>query len=78
MTGLHRALTSTPSNKLERARPNHPTNISADLTNALVAEWKQVPAAMVQHLVQSLPRGVGGCYSSKWGTNSILMPMILE
>ena len=29
-----------------------------DLTNALVAEWKQVPAAMVQHLVESFPRRV--------------------
>ena len=27
-----------------RARPNHPTSVH-DLTNALVAEWKQVPAA---------------------------------
>ena len=27
-----------------------------DLTNALVAEWKQVPAAMFQHLGESLPR----------------------
>ena len=29
-----------------------------DLTNALVTEWKQVPAAMFQHLVESLPRRV--------------------
>ena len=29
-----------------------------DLTNALVAEWKQVPAAMFKHLVESLPRRV--------------------
>jgi hypothetical protein len=42
--------------ELERrlqARPNRPTSVS-DLTNALVAEWKQVPAAMFQHLVESL------------------------
>ena len=32
-----------------RARPNRPTSVP-DLTNALVAEWKQVPAAMSQHL----------------------------
>jgi hypothetical protein len=37
------------------ARPNHPTSVP-DLTNALVAELKQVPAAMFQHLVKSLPR----------------------
>ena len=31
-----------------------------DLTNALVAEieWKKVPAAMFEHLVESLPRRV--------------------
>ena len=40
-----------------QARPNRPTSVS-DLTNALVAEWKQVPAAIFQHLVGSLPRGV--------------------
>ena len=37
-----------------RTRPNRPTSV-ADLTNALVAEWKQVPAAMIQHQVESLP-----------------------
>ena len=40
-----------------RARPNRPTSVP-DLTNGLVAEWKQVPAAMFQHLVESLPRRV--------------------
>ena len=33
-----------------RARPNRPTSVP-DLTNALMAEWKQIPAAMFQHLV---------------------------
>jgi hypothetical protein len=28
-----------------RARPNHPTSVP-NLTDALVAEWKQVPAAI--------------------------------
>jgi hypothetical protein len=27
-------------------------NINADLTNVLVAEWKQFPVAMFQHLVE--------------------------
>jgi hypothetical protein len=36
---------------------------------ALAAEWKQVLTAVFQYLVE---------YSSKGGTNSILMPMILE
>ncbi|CDQ66764.1 unnamed protein product [Oncorhynchus mykiss] len=33
-----------------RARPNRPTSVP-DLTNAFVAEWKQVPTAMFQHLM---------------------------
>ena len=40
-----------------RARSNHPTSVP-NLVNALVAEWKQVPAAMFQHLVESRPRRV--------------------
>ena len=40
-----------------RARPNRPTSVP-DLTNALVAERKQVPTAMFQHLMESLPRRV--------------------
>ena len=36
---------------------NRPTSVS-NLTNALVAEWKKVLAAMFQHLVESLPRRV--------------------
>ena len=40
-----------------RAGPNHPTSVP-NLTNALVAEWKQVPVAMFQHIVESLPRQV--------------------
>ena len=49
-----------------------------DLTNALVAEWKQVPAAMFQHLVESLPRRVEAVIAVRAGTYSILMPMFLE
>ena len=43
-------------NELEgrlRARPNHLTSMP-NLPNALVAEWKQVPATMFQHLVERL------------------------
>ena len=60
-----------------RAGPNRPTSLP-DLTNALVAEWKQVPAAMFQHLVESLPRTVEAVIAAKGGTNSIFMTMILE
>ena len=38
-----------------------------DLTNALVAEWKQVPTAMFQHLVESLPRRVEADIAAKVG-----------
>ena len=50
-----------------QARPECPTPVPY-LTKALVAEWKQVPTAMFQHLVDNLPRRVeGGCYSSRMG-----------
>jgi hypothetical protein len=44
----------------------------------LVAEWKKFPTAMFQHLVENLPRRVETVIAEIWGTNSILMPMILE
>ena len=59
-----------------RARPNRPTSVP-DLTNALVAEWKQVPTALFQRLVESLPRRVEAVIAAKGGINSILMLMIL-
>jgi hypothetical protein len=40
-----------------RAKLNHPKSVP-DLTNALVAKWMQIPAAMFQLLVESLPRRV--------------------
>ena len=49
-----------------RVRPNLPTSVP-DLTNALVAEWKQVPSAMLQHLVESLRRRVEAVIAAKWG-----------
>ena len=38
-----------------------------DLTNALVAEWKQVPPAMFQHIVEMLPRRVDAVIAAKGG-----------
>ena len=73
MTGMHRALTSTPSNTFEinwntDCEPGLITQHQLpDLTNALVAEWKQVPAAMFQHLVESLPRRVEAVIAAKGG-----------
>ena len=49
-----------------RARPNRPTSVP-DLTNALVAEWKQVPAEILQHLVESLLRRVEAVIAAKEG-----------
>ena len=57
-----------------RAGPNHPTSVP-DLSNALVAEWK--PSNVLTSSGKPSQKS-GGCYSSKKGTNSILMPMILE
>ena len=47
-----------------RSRPNRPTSVP-DLTNALVVEWKQIPAAMFQHPVESLPRRVEAVIATK-------------
>jgi hypothetical protein len=49
-----------------RARPDHPTS-APDLTNILVAKWKQGPAEMFQHLVESLPRRVEAITAAKGG-----------
>ena len=49
-----------------RARPNRPTSVP-NLTNALVVEWKQVPATMFQHLVESLSRKVEAVIAAKGG-----------
>ena len=48
-----------------RARLNHPTSVP-ELTNALVAEWKQILAGMFQHLMESLPRRVVAVVAAKW------------
>ena len=43
-----------------------PTSVP-NLTNTLVAKWKQVPAAMFQHLVESLPIRVEAVIPEKEG-----------
>lgn len=48
------------------ARTNHPITIP-NLNNALRVEWKEISATMFQNLEKS-----------KVGTNSILMPVVLE
>jgi hypothetical protein len=63
LTGLQRTLTSIPSNICE---PDL-IDCEPDLTNALVAEWEQVPAAMFQHLVESLPRRGEAVKAAKGG-----------
>ena len=47
-----------------RARPNLPTS-APDLTDALVAEWKQVPQQCSNILVESLPRIVEAVIAAK-------------
>ena len=79
----HRALTSTPSNTFgvnwnADCEPSLIAQHQCLTSLMLVAEWKQVPSAMFQQLVESLPRRVEAVIATKWGTNSILMPMILE
>ena len=60
LTGLHRALTSTPSNTFGIGLV-----AQHQCTYALVAEWKEVPAAMFQHPVESLPRRVDAVIAAK-------------
>ena len=64
------------ANEMVRGLASRPTSVI--LTNALVAEWKQVPAEMFQYLVESLPRRVEAVVAEKGGPKSILMSMILE
>ena len=83
LIGLHRALTSTPSNTFGMnwnadCEPGLIAQHQCLTSLMLVAEWKQVPAAIFQHLVESLPRRMEAVIAAKGGTNSILMPMILE
>ena len=52
-----------------QARPNHPTSVP-DLVNALVAKWKQVPGAMLQEQVKSLPGRVEAVIAAKTGPTS--------
>ena len=49
-----------------RARHNRPASVP-NLINALVAEWKQISAAMFQHIVESLPRRVEAVITAKEG-----------
>lgn len=37
------------------ARPDRPTSV-ADLTNALVVKWDQIPAARFQNPVERIPK----------------------
>ena len=47
-----------------QARPHRQTSV-LDLTDALVAEWKQIPGAMFQHLVESLLRRMEAVLAAK-------------
>jgi hypothetical protein len=47
-------------------RPHRPTSV-LDLTNALVADWKKVPTAKFQDLVESLLRRVEADIAAKGG-----------
>ena len=49
-----------------RANPNPPTSVP-DIANDIGAEWKQVPAAMFRHLVQSLQIRVEAVLAAKGG-----------
>ena len=83
LTGLHSALTSTPSNSFGM-------NWNAGCESGLIAPRQCPTSLMLSWLMEASPRSKiptssgkpsqksGSCYSSKRVTNSILMPMILE
>jgi hypothetical protein len=48
------------------------------LVESLPRRVEAVIAAMFQHLVESLPRRVEAVITATGGTNSILIPMVLE
>jgi hypothetical protein len=79
-TGLHRALTSTPSNTFGmiwerrlRARPNHPISALASL---MLYGW--IEASPHSNVPTSGGKPSEKSGAEKWRTNFILMPMILE
>lgn len=62
---LQRIMTSTPAKTFGMSpRPDHPIAVLG-LAHALMTEWKQMPPAMFQNLVER-------------GVNFISVPMILE
>ena len=72
LTGLHRALPSTPSNTFginwnADCEPGLIAQHQCPTSLMLVAGWKQVPAAMFQHLVKSLHRRVEAVIAAKGG-----------
>ena len=81
LTGLHRAMTSTIKHLFGM-------NWNVDCEPGLIIQhksqtslmllWLNGPCSTVSTSSGKLSEERGGCYSSKGGTNSILMPMILE
>ena len=71
LIGLHRALTSTPLNIGMNWNADCEPGLIAQhqcLTSLMLeAEWMQVPAAMFQNLVESLPRSVEAVIAAKGG-----------
>ena len=72
LTCLHRVLTATPSNTFGMnwnadCEPGLIIQHQCSTSLMLMAEWKQVPAAMFQHLVESLPRRVEAVIAAEEG-----------
>ena len=70
LTGLSTALTSTPSKTFGinwNADCEPGLIVQHQCPTSLMAEWKEVPAAMFQHLVESLPRRVEAVIAANGG-----------
>ena len=84
LTGLHKALTSTPSNnfcdelKTQSVSQAKSTDISARPHKFSCGWMEETASSNVSTSSGKSSQKSGGCYSSKGETKSILMPMILE
>ena len=71
---VHKALISTPTNTFGMNwnadyKPGLIAQHQGPTSLMLVAEWKEVPVAIFQHLVESLPRRVEALIAAKGGSN---------
>lgn len=66
LAGLHRALTSAPSNTFgDELEHNVKQTSVANFTDSRAAEWEQIPRAWFQHFMESIHRTVEAVIASR-------------